>query len=198
MANENEYTSKDIPVHPRIEKVQNDILDEVLEYAVGEDADADEIEEFYSDFVNEDGNYLVEGAVLTCDRATTELKQVCGYIFNNTESASIYEKKTSVLVVSAKNASYYNGFKMATIKNHQKNVNVFPFKCNCEYGPNNNEEIKDLIDNAEECKRTGTCQQLMKLEDDWENIMRRQEAFHLNNTIIQLARKILKRKTELL
>lgn len=61
---------------------------------------------------------------------------------------------------------------MATVKSHEKGKHILPFECNCVYWPDRDWEIEEIFSDVEECKKLGTCQKLMKLENDWENIIK--------------------------
>lgn len=115
--------------------------------------------------------YLVSGAILTCDKATTDVKILRGTPFGYKSKKEFEERKKTRLFVS-ENPIDDNGRRFATVKNHEKGINIEPFECNCQCDPT---EVEiDMIfeaENLEECKKLGTCRKLMKLEDDWENLM---------------------------
>ncbi len=167
---ESEYTYKDKPINTRIKKEQDRIEEEVVKIALGKEPGFKAIDSFYLNY-GTDAEYLVEGAVLTCDRATTEVKVIGGQVFQNTVAESVTEKKRTVLKVSP-NATLCNGLMMATIKDREIGTNIEAFHCNCEYGPSNDEELHAILEDVENCKQYGTCQKLMKLNDDWENIIK--------------------------
>ncbi|MDD6626882.1 MAG: hypothetical protein PUF03_01365 [Lachnospiraceae bacterium] len=167
---ESEYTYKDKPINTRIKKEQDRIEEEVVKIALGKEPGFKAIDSFYLNY-GTDAEYLVEGAVLTCDRATTEVKVIGGQVFQNTAEESVTEKKRTVLKVSP-NATLCNGLMMATIKDREIGTNIEAFHCNCEYGPSNDEELHAILEDVENCKQYGTCQKLMKLNDDWENIIK--------------------------
>lgn len=115
--------------------------------------------------------YLVSGAILTCDKATTDVKILRGTPFGYKSKKEFEERKKTRLFVS-ENPIDDNGRRFATVKNHEKGINIEPFECNCQCDPT---EVEiDMIfeaENLEECQTLGTCRKLMKLEDDWENLM---------------------------
>lgn len=91
----------------------------------------------------------------------------CGYGINK----DLESRKGTVLHVFG-NTEVINGRLAATVKDHILNKNIEPFKCNCRNIPDRISEIKKLYENIDMCKRYGTCQVLMRLERDWENIIR--------------------------
>lgn len=111
-------------------------------------------------------HYLVNNAVLKCDRATTEVKIVNGCPVGYGSLKNADERKTTKLIVS-EGATRVNGVRVATVKDN----NVMSFECNCSYVPNE-EETRKIIDNMVECRKKGTCIMMMDLEDKWENIIR--------------------------
>lgn len=163
-------------------QVNNEKISEMLnEELGGEDFSAggyeDAVRELYQGYGRSDDEYLVDGAVLHCDRATAGLVLVKGLPLILTPGILALKRETTVLRVS-ENASYEKDKRMATIKDHVKIEdpengigNIKPFMCNCKNEPND-DDAYDILRNQEYYKKNGTCCKLMKLNNDWENMIR--------------------------
>lgn len=126
-----------------------------------------------------DEQYLVDGAILKCDQAISETVEIDdeGNKIALTSDIEPEERKMTILRVSD-NASFEKGQRMATVKDHVKiedlengTGNIKPFMCNCTNKPS--KEIADEIwRHKEYYEKNGTCCKLMKLNNDWENLIR--------------------------
>lgn len=167
----NDYEKK------RIEKVKEQMKEELIEDSVEDgiiqEGDKKAIEELYSKYGEKENEYLVDGALLACDRAITEVKIVKGHPVGHNSIKPVDERKRTRLTI-VEGATEVNGVRMATIKDREIDINIKPFECNCMYEPND-EEAQAILDDLENCKKYGTCRKLMKLKDDWENVIRNTE-----------------------
>lgn len=166
-----------------IEETKNKKINEMVsEELADEDISAEEYEETKKEICREygtdDDNYLVNGAVLVCDRATSDLVLVKGQpIILTSDIGADIRTKTNLRV--SKNAAYDKEQKVATVKDReliedpQKDTdkNIRPFMCNCLNQPND-EEADEILRNREYYEKNGTCCKLIKLRDDWENMIR--------------------------
>ena len=116
--------------------------------------------------------------MLVCDRATSDLVLVKGQpIILTSDIGADIRTKTNLRV--SKNAAYDKEQKVATVKDReliedpQKDTdkNIRPFMCNCLNQPND-EEADEILRNREYYEKNGTCCKLIKLRDDWENMIR--------------------------
>lgn len=160
------------------EKINKMVSEELADknfYAEGYDDAAKELLQKYGD---QDNEYLVDGAILHCDRATAGLVLIKGLPIILTPGMEVEERKMTILSVS-ENASLEKDQRMATVKDHVKKEdpendtgNIKPFMCNCLNQPKNDDDAYDILRNQEYYRENGTCCKLMKLDDDWENIIR--------------------------
>lgn len=135
--------------------------------------------ELCMEYGRRDEQYLVDGAKLRCDKATSDTVEIDdeGNKIALTPDIEPEEREMTVLRVSD-NASFEKNQRMATVKDHVKiedpensTGNIKPFMCNCKNKPN--EEAADEISrNKEYYEKNGTCCKLMKLNNDWENMIR--------------------------
>lgn len=126
-----------------IEETKNKKINEMVsEELADEDISAEEYEEAKKEICREygtdDDKYLVNGAVLVCDRATSDLVLVKGQpIILTSDIGADIRTKTNLRV--SKNATYDKEQKVATVKDReliedpQKDTdkNIRPFMCNC-------------------------------------------------------------------
>lgn len=123
----------------------------------------------------DDHEYLVNGAVLSCTSAVWEdfpLSGNEGVHIEGAEKKTKDDKPTGILRVwenpltessNGKEQHHY-----ATIADTVKFQNVSPFLCNCKQ-PANEEQKQKIKENMDECRKHGVCQYLMELEEAWEN-----------------------------
>ena len=166
-----------------IEETKNKKINEMVsEELADEDISAEEYEEAKKEICREygtdDDKYLVNGAVLVCDRATSDLVLVKGQpIILTSDIGADIRTKTNLRV--SKNAAYDKEQKVATVKDREliedprkdTDKNIRPFMCNCLNQPND-EEADEILRNREYYEKNGTCCKLIKLRDDWENMIR--------------------------
>lgn len=127
--------------------------------------------------------YLVDGAILTCTNCTKETTYIGEEVqyrwLNGTilseegpEEEKIYRRLT---VTENKDASI-DGLKYATVVDSKAKKNI-PYFGNCKRDPDSDEEMEKLkmyhkVDSVSIGVRDrGTCEQLMKLESEWENFI---------------------------
>lgn len=179
------YTYTNKPINARIKKaksrIKNDMVNAALEGEIIPAGEEEAIRELYSGYGRRDDEYLVEGAILTCDKAVTDVKIIRGQIFSCTELGDEAEKKKTILKVSTNQQEGINGMLIATVEDCKKGENIIPFQCNCAYEPFNDKEEEEIFSDLENCKQYGTCRKLMKLENKWENIIRETKYFTFNS-----------------
>lgn len=129
------------------------------------------VKKFFSNYGNDENEYLMDGAILTCNMATTDVQIIRGTVFGIGGTGIGGERKHTRLSIPIGVSSAGN-LNMATVKSHEKGKHILPFECNCAYWPDRDWEIEEIFSDVEECKKLGTCQKLMKLENDWENIIK--------------------------
>ncbi len=169
----------------RAMEIHKEELMEVYEEA-GEDLSAvwDEYNQY--DTFHE---YLIDGAMLTCTQATLEpvtltdgtimeLNQgACEYtklpngrvIEINKGLQSEYERLHTRLNVS-ENGLYLGKTPYATVKDTVRDVNILPFRCNCQQKVTGISEMTMIQENMEDCKENGICKYLMWLNEEWDNM----------------------------
>lgn len=122
----------------------------------------------YEKSKREEYHYLVDDAVLKCTRCTMEPKKPFGKDFTAPEGSD------KVILKVTKNKRYLNGAGQyfATIADSKKFDNIQPFG-NCDNPPDRDDEKKALImaGESEELLKLGNCRYLMKLNDEWENMI---------------------------
>ncbi|EOS41635.1 hypothetical protein C809_04206 [Lachnospiraceae bacterium MD335] len=177
-----------------------DLINSVLgdeELPVG---DEEAVRELLHEYVSNKDEYLVDGAALTCNMAATGTYMIRNVAFG-TEIKNMENPTRTYLRVSA-NLTEINGKPVATIKDHkkieeepeseqgnakgnkskesdtkgnelkkEKNGNIEPFKCNCLNFPDRESEYERIFKDKD-CRKYGTCRQLMNLESDWENFIK--------------------------
>lgn len=150
-----------------------ELNDSLSEEGVSKEDD-DALQELYDQYVSNEGEYLVDGATLICNMASIEMQTINGEDFG-TELISGEEGSRETKLLVPENASKINGKSVATVKNHKVEDNVVPFVCNCIIRPDREAEIESIFEDLENCKKYGTCQKLIRLEDDWDNFVRSTE-----------------------
>lgn len=173
-----EYTKK------RIEREKNKKINEMIASELADEiipeSDVEAARELCLEYGRRDTEYLVGGAILTCDKATIGPNTVGEETINFLSDPNGKERKRTRLKVS-ENATELNGGKAATVKDHQIDINIAPFECNCKTLLTEEEKQK-IINSLEECEIHGTCRKLMKLNDDWENMIKKTNYFSFNYT----------------
>lgn len=135
-----------------------------------DDVTKDEMEDVLNSYASKEFEYLVDGAVLTCDKAMlgpVKVKLRNSYV--QFDGSNFESAKFTRLNVKENNHSS-NGLYVATVGDAIKDYNVFPFRCNCSLVPDRQWEIDRIEKNMEYCKKFGTCGQLMELNNEWENM----------------------------
>ena len=136
------------------------------------EAQAEELKEkFYSNYGDEENKNLVDGAILTCNMATTDVQVIRGTVFGTRGTGIRGEKKYTKLSVPI-GISEASELGIATVKSREKGNHILPFECNCMHLPDREWEMEKIFSDLEECKKFGTCRQLMKLDNDWENVIK--------------------------
>lgn len=162
-------------IEAQAKKLESEKRNELLNAAIDDNQfspdDADAIEELYSSYGDNRDEYLMDGAILTCNMATTDVQIIRGTVFGTGGTGVQGEKKYTKLSIPI-SVSETNGLNMATVKNHEKGEHILPFECNCLYLPDRDWEMEEIFEDIEACKKFGTCRKLMQLEDDWENMIK--------------------------
>lgn len=117
--------------------------------------------------------YLVDNALLTCTSASWwDFKLLYDGRVIKTERLpdKVMSGEPTTFLKVCENDMYTDGFRHATVADTKQGLNIKPFPCNCMEFANEDEE-KEIVENIEECEKTGVCQYLMDLEDEWENIV---------------------------
>lgn len=151
-------------------KARGQLVDDTLEEDISEEDEA-AIQKIYDDYASNKEEYLVDGAYLTCNMAVFEEREILGVRCGCRINESIKNRKGTVLHVFG-NTEIINGGLAATVKDHTLNRNIAPLKCNCRNLPDRISEKQKLFKNINLCRQYGTCQVLMRLDRDWENIIR--------------------------
>ena len=109
--------------------------------------------------------YLVDGAILTCNRATLDVKVYRGKVYNVANP----HKRIPLNVTENPRAEACGHLYHATVRDAVKDTNITPFHCNCSIEPHNDEEW-DTLEADESYKTEGTCKALMNLNVEWDNL----------------------------
>ena len=112
------------------ELIENERARLALWYSV----EGDELDRLMKEYAKEDKlcEYLVDGAILRCTKATLEDFALTGddkVILNMTTAGAANRLQTTLRV--SENPMSLNGLIYATTRDTVMNTNVFPFKCNC-------------------------------------------------------------------
>ena len=146
----------------------NKIAQKVLDK---DDITEDERERALNLYTSKEFEYLVDGAVLKCDRAMLgPVKINLGNSIVQFQGSNFESAKLTRLRVK-ENKQNSNGLCVATVGDAVKGNNIIPFKCNCSLLPDRQWEIDKIKENIGDCKKYGTCSQLMDLNDEWENML---------------------------
>lgn len=133
-----------------------------------------ELDLLYADYAKDDrfGEYLVDGAVLKCNRATIE-----NFELPNDEkvvlegiSGEDNEECCYMIMHVSENPMSSNGLTYATVKDTVFWKNIIPPRCNCKFGADRKEEVEKIMADTNRNKN-GVCRHLMKLNDEWDNMI---------------------------
>ncbi len=109
--------------------------------------------------------YLVNGAILTCSKAVTDVKVLHGRVYNVKKPS----KETVLTVTENPQAKCCGYLYHATVEDRKVEINISPFRCNCSREPHNDKEW-DKLEADESCMEEGTCKALINLHDQWDNL----------------------------
>ena len=109
--------------------------------------------------------YLVNGAILTCSKAVTDVKVLHGRVYNVKKPS----KETVLTVTENPQAKCCGYLYHATVEDRKVEINIPPFRCNCSREPHNDKEW-DKLEADESCMEEGTCKALINLHDQWDNL----------------------------
>ncbi len=147
---------------------QEDLAEEAIERSADKmDEYVKMAEEEYMDkiYPRDFDEYIVDGAILTCDQA---IGDECGY--DEKGFAMQSSGKTTVLHVTGESYAKACGYLYhATVKDRKLGVNIKPFLCNCRIGAHTPEE-KARVAEDKLCQTEGNCRALINLNDDWDNL----------------------------
>ena len=159
-------------IEREVEKAQEEAKErEKQRIAYQYDVEGAVLDRWFADYAKDDrfGEYIVDGAILRCNQATTE-----DFDLPNGEKV-ILEKKGSdeeccqmVLRVS-ENSVYANDLVYGTVKDTVINKNIIPPKCNCKLAVDRNKELEAIMADANRNKN-GVCKHLMRLNEEWDNM----------------------------
>lgn len=153
------------------EELRNKTGEEITKDKLGkEEVTKEEIEAVLDYCISNEKEYVVNGAILTCDKAKrgpAKVKIGNSIVkFEGNNSAGYNYTRLRV----EENGQNSNGLYAATVGDTVQGVNIMPFKCNCAMEPDRQWEIDKIKNNLNECKIYGTCSQLMSLSDEWDNL----------------------------
>lgn len=153
----------------------------LTETAQRNDISREELEDFlYENYQDKKSKeYLVDGAILTCTGSRKEIVTIDNKEYQDCTEAdgnigeevdvSLYANKVlRRLVVTENPDAEVTGLKHATIKDCEKEKNIFCFG-NCMWHPDNDEEIQKFKNHTEFERKEGSCKHLMNLERQWDN-----------------------------
>ncbi len=109
--------------------------------------------------------YIVNGAILTCSKAVTDVKVLHGRVYNVKKPS----KETVLTVTENPQAKCCGYLYHATVEDRKVEINISPFRCNCSREPHNDKEW-DKLEADESCMEEGTCKALINLHDQWDNL----------------------------
>ncbi|MCM1251962.1 MAG: hypothetical protein NC321_04010 [Clostridium sp.] len=117
--------------------------------------------------------YLVDGAVLTCNQATTEAFEMDGeepipLEKKAKETSEQFDNRTHTVLRVSENPISANGRVYATVSDTVKDGNIIPFRCHCKIKADREIERK-WIKGDPDCSKYGVCRHLMRLNTEWEN-----------------------------
>ena len=144
--------------------------------------DGSKLDELMEQYNEEDkfSEYLVDGAILTCNQATTEdfilpsgeIIALEADIVEETKKEETKDKNAELCqtVLQVKeNPMSINDYKYATDKDAVLHRNIVPFRCNCKMAVNKKSE-EDRIKSDQECSKHGVCMHLIRLNEKWDNM----------------------------
>lgn len=130
----------------------------------------EEIDEVLGEYALNQNEYLVDGAILSCDKAIrSKIVLDINSISHQFDCPQLSSMDDTQLHVE-ENGREINGLYMATVKDTVLNKNISPFQRNCSLLPDKQEEIDKIIKSMPSCKSNGICQALIDLSDEWENL----------------------------
>lgn len=115
--------------------------------------------------------YLVDGAILRCTKATWDDYEMSDGSKVHLDKMEEKKKRGEPQMALSvwENSLFKDGFRHATITDTVKGHNIFPFLCNCRMPAFKSIQEK-IKDNMEECQKYGVCRYLLRPEDEWENV----------------------------
>lgn len=130
-----------------------------------------DLDKLFADYAEKDlfDEYLVDGAILKCNQATTE-----NFTLPNGEEVILTKQESdeeccqTVLNVT-ENPISANRLIYATVKDTVLYRNIIPPKCNCKLKADRDEEVKKIMADPERNKN-GVCRHLMRLNEEWDNM----------------------------
>lgn len=153
----------------------------LTETAQRNDISREDVEDFlYENYQDKKSKeYLVDGAILTCTGSKKEIDTIYDNEYQDCSESdetigeevdvSLYAKKVlRRLVVTENPDAEVTGLKHATIKDCEKEKNIYCFG-NCMWHPDNDEEIQKFKNHTEFERKEGSCKHLMNLESQWDN-----------------------------
>lgn len=108
--------------------------------------------------------YLLDGAILQCDKTTPDLVKWRGITYD----VEAPEEEIKLKVTENESAECCQKYH-ATVADCQKGINIMPFACNCSIEPHSDEEWNSLNKDSS-CMKKGTCRALMNLNYRWDNL----------------------------
>lgn len=169
----------------RMEEKRNQSLDTMIEYELGDEELSDScyedaVRELFVEYMLDKDEYLVDGAILCCDKATTAPILIKGQpiVLKETDKKKMKARLETTIWATDK-ASMINGMEAISVKDRvtkkyreeKEDINIEPFQCNCLCQVND-EEAEDILRNRSYFEEHGTCCRLIKLKNDWENMIR--------------------------
>lgn len=113
--------------------------------------------------------YLVDGAVLACTKATWDNFPLSD---GDIEIDGVGEKRKqgepTEYLRAFENPIAVNNLRYATVADTKQGWNIMPFPCNCKEPALPAQEIT-IRENKVDCQSHGVCKYLMDLEEEWEN-----------------------------
>ena len=126
---------------------------------------------------NKYGEYLVDGATLTCTQAViddfkfeTDGAEITVVLDKTVVLPEEDKKRRQTRLCVSENSMTINGRAYATVMDTVKEQNIFPFRCNCLQPADRENEKKKIMDNLSDCQKNGVCQYLMQLNEEWDNM----------------------------
>lgn len=132
-------------IEKRAEEIRSEKGEKITKYKLGKDEVSEkEIETVLSSYSSNEKEYLVDGAVLMCDKAKRGAVKVnIGNTVVEFEGNNSMSYKYTRLNVE-ENGQNSNGLYAATVGDTVQGVNIIPFKCNCVVEPDRQWEIDKI------------------------------------------------------